>query len=116
MSKVIFESGAEGDSGEGESVLRQWETMHRPPDTIPTSGPQYGHKFATSGTTSTQIGLIVPPPTSHSKSRSRRHSVISSPKTILLNFLLGQMAAEHQKVRMTCEEYQKFFSVRIILW
>ena len=30
-----------GSSAVPESVLRQWETMHRPPDHIPTSGPQY---------------------------------------------------------------------------
>ena len=33
MSKVVFNPD--------ESVLRQWEQMHRPPDTIPTSGPQF---------------------------------------------------------------------------
>ncbi len=28
-------------SDEGDSVLRQWEQMHRPPDSIPTSGPRH---------------------------------------------------------------------------
>ena len=64
MSKVAF-------TNEG-SVLREWEQMHRPPENIPTSGPQYTTKMPRSG-------LIVPPPT---KKDSRRHSVISSSKEI----------------------------------
>jgi hypothetical protein len=40
--------------------------MHRPPDTIPTSGP----------VRNTRAGLIVPPPPKGS-SNSRRHSVVS---------------------------------------
>ena len=65
-----------------ESVLRQWETMHRPPDTIPTSGPQY-QRMGSGGGGMSRAGLIVPPPSSmgaNGSSGSRRHSVISSPK------------------------------------
>ena len=56
--------------------------MHRPPDTIPTSGPQY-QRMGSGGGGMSRAGLIVPPPPSmgaNGSSGSRRHSVISSPK------------------------------------
>ena len=80
MSKVIFGEGEEAE----QSVLRQWETMHRPPDTIPRSGP-YGQRSSTGQPN--RAGLIVPPP-SYSRSGSRRHSVISSPKDNIGQFPL----------------------------
>lgn len=65
-TKVMF------NNGEG-SVLKEWETMHRPPENIPTSGPpQYTTKLP-------RAGLIVPPPP---KGSGRRHSVISSSKDV----------------------------------
>jgi hypothetical protein len=54
-----------------ESVLRQWEQMHRPPENMPKSGPQFPIRVP-------RAGLIVPQP----KGTSRRHSVISSAKDI----------------------------------
>ena len=80
MSKVIFGSGDEA----GESVLKQWETMHRPPDTIPTSGP-YAERSSLERAKGP--GLIVPPP-KYSRPSSRRHSVISSPKDNIGQFPL----------------------------
>ena len=71
MSKVIFGDG----DGVPESILRDWETMHRPPDTIPTSGPH-----AQRGQQLSRAGLVVPPTVPHKGTGSRRHSVISSPK------------------------------------
>ena len=90
MSKVIF---GEGDEA-GESVLRQWETMHRPPDTIPRSGP-YGQR--SSSGQPTRAGLVVPPP-SYSKSGSRRHSVISSPKDNIGQFPLRASVSRESRV------------------
>jgi len=63
MSKVVFNAD--------DSVLRQWEQMHRPPDTIPTSGPMRN----------TRAGLIVPLPPKGSGG-TRRHSVISSSRDV----------------------------------
>ena len=80
MSKVVFGKCDEAE----ESVLRQWETMHRPPDTIPRSGP-YAHRLSTGQ--ASRAGLIVPPPT-YSRSGSRRHSVISSPQDNIGQFPL----------------------------
>jgi len=87
MSKVIFGNGDEA----GESVLRQWETMHRPPDTIPKSGP-----YAQRSGQSSRAGLIVPPPT-YSRSGSRRHSVISSPKDNIGQFPLRPSASKESR-------------------
>lgn len=73
MSKVAFEGQ------ESESVLREWETMHRPTDHIPTSGPQYTKSLSSSS----RAGLIVPPPGYIKGGTSgRRHSAISPPKDI----------------------------------
>ncbi|XP_040575552.1 uncharacterized protein [Lepeophtheirus salmonis] len=58
-----------------ESVLRQWEQMHRPPDTIPTSGPVYR-------TSQSRAGLIVPLNRTGRKGSTRRHSVISSGRDV----------------------------------
>ena len=89
MSKVIFGNGDEA----GESVLRQWETMHRPPDTIVTSGP---HAQRASISQSNRAGLVVPPPT-YSRSGSRRHSVISSPKDNIGQFPLRASGSKVSK-------------------
>ena len=90
MSKVMF-------SQEDESVLKQWEQMHRPPDTIPTSGPAFAR--AREPPTS-RAGLIVQPSATGSMqqqhqqiasgrgSSGRRHSVISSSKDVVSSFPL----------------------------
>ena len=87
---MIFGDGSEA----GESVLKQWETMHRPPDTIIKSGPQYGQRSSQKGS---RAGLIVPPP-SYSRSGSRRHSVISSPKDNVGQFPLRPSASKESRV------------------
>ena len=79
MSKVLFNAD--------ESVLQQWEQMHRPPDTIPTSGPVYGGP-AREKTSSPRAGLIVPPPPRGSSCGTRRHSVISSSRDTVTSFPL----------------------------
>ncbi|TRY63289.1 hypothetical protein TCAL_06264 [Tigriopus californicus] len=73
MSKVAF--------NQDESVLRQWEQMHRPPEHIPTSGPSYPR----STSKESRAGLIVPASRSGG---NRRHSVISSSKDTVTAFPL----------------------------
>ena len=79
MSKVLFNAD--------ESVLQQWEQMHRPPDTIPTSGPVYGGQTREK-CSSPRAGLIVPPPPRGASSGTRRHSVISSSRDTVTSFPL----------------------------
>ena len=99
MSKVIFGNGDEA----GESVLRQWETMHRPPDTIPKSGP-----YAQRSGQSSRAGLIVPPPT-YSRSGSRRHSVISSPKDNIGQFPLRATGSKESRASYEARRISEVF-------
>ena len=104
MSKVIFGNGDEA----GESVLRQWETMHRPPDTIAKSGP-YAPRLSSTGQ-SGRAGLIVPPPTySRSGSGSRRHSVISSPKDNIGQFPLRTSTSKESRVSNEARRISEVF-------
>ena len=101
MSKVIFGNGDEA----GESVLRQWETMHRPPDTIPKSGP-YAQRSSTGQ--SSRAGLIVPPPT-YSRAGSRRHSVISSPKDNIGQFPLRPSSSKESRASNEARRISEVF-------
>lgn len=92
MSKVMFNAE--------ESVLKQWEQMHRPPDSIPTSGPA-GPRCGSGTLRTSASGLVVPhgrgsPACSAAAmtagaagaGSTRRHSVISSSKDTVTSFPL----------------------------
>jgi hypothetical protein len=90
-----------------ESMLKQWEQMHRPPDSIPTSGPHFTRAHAAvaaaankdhDGTKNLGVLKTVPPnrsggggdvivPTT-AGAGTRRHSVISSSRDRVTSFPL----------------------------